>query len=143
MVAQSIQRNEPLGFQRYSVLINQILLWAVFIYQAAAVIIFLAGLFLANRWLQQPFIGAFYEHTLVFNGTGSGGSDPAWKLYGQVEVGDQLILINETPVHSALEVREILSERVPGENITATVLKTNGDKVIFDITLYNFPDLEC
>ena len=140
MVAQSIQRNEPLGFQRYSVLINQILLWAVFIYQAAAVIIFLAGLFLANRWLQQPFIGAFYEHTLVFNGTGSGGSDPAWKLYGQVEVGDQLILINETPVHSALEVREILSERVPGENITATVLKTNGDKVTFDITLYNFPD---
>lgn len=140
MVAQSIQRNEPLGFQRYGVLINQVLLWAVFIYQAAAVIIFLAGLFLANRWFQQPFIGAFYEHTLVFNGTGSSDSDPAWELYGQVKVGDQLISINEIPVRSALEVREILSERVPGENITATVLKTNGDEQTFDITLYKFPE---
>ena len=140
MVAQSTQRNEPLGLQRYNVLINQILLWAVFVYQAAAVIIFLVGLFLANRWLQQPFIGAFYEHTLVFNGTGSDSSDPAWELYGQVEVGDRLIFINETPVHSALEVREILRERVPGENITATVLKTNGNEQTFDITLYNFPE---
>lgn len=140
MVAQSIQRNEPLGFKRYGVLINQILLWAVFIYQAAAVIIFLTGLFLANRWLQQPFIGAFYEHTLVFNGTGSSDSDPAWTLFGKVEVGDQLISINETPVRSAFEVREILRERVPGENITATVLKTNGNEQTFDITLYNFPE---
>ena len=140
MVAQSTQRNEPFGLQRYNVLINQILLWAVFVYQAAAVIIFLVGLFLANRWLQQPFIGAFYEHTLVFNGTGSDSSDPAWELYGQVEVGDRLIFINEIPVHSALEVREILRERVPGENITATVLKTNGNEQTFDITLYNFPE---
>ena len=140
MVAQSIQRNEPLGFQRYSVLINQILLWAVFVYQAAAVIIFLFGLYLANRWLQQPFIGAFYEHTLVFNGTGSSGSDPAWDLYKQVEVGDQLISINEMPVHSAVEVGEILRERVPGENITATVLRTDGSQQSFDITLYSFPE---
>ena len=57
-----------------------------------------------------------------------------------VVVGDRLIFINETPVHSALEVREILREHVPGENITATVLKTNGNEQTFDITLYNFPE---
>ncbi len=140
MVAQSMQRNEPLGFQRYGVLINQILQWAVFVYQAAAVIIFLIGLFLANRWFQQPFIGAFYEHTLVFNGTGPDESDPAWALYKEVKVGDQLIAINGMPVHSALEIREILSGRVPGENITATVLKTSGEEPTFDVTLYSFPE---
>lgn len=140
MVAQSIQRNQPLGFQRYDVLINRFLLWIVFIYQAAAVVIFLIGLFLANRWFQQPFLGAFYEHTLVFNGTGQNDSDPAWVLYKEVEVGDQLRAINGTPVRSALEIRAILSERVPGENVTATVLKTNGEERTFDITLYSFPE---
>ncbi|MBK8428734.1 MAG: hypothetical protein IPL27_23535 [Lewinellaceae bacterium] len=100
-----MQRNEPLGFQRYGVLINQLLLWAVFVYQAAAVVIFLIGLFLANRWFQQPFLGAFYEHTLVFNGTGSDSSDPAWALYGNVEVGDQLLSINGNLVRSASEIR--------------------------------------
>lgn len=139
MVAQSMQRNESLGFQRYGVLIDQILQWVVFIYQAAAVIIFLIGLFLANRWLQQPFIGAFYEHTLVFNGTGSSEADPAWALYKEVQVGDQLIAINGISVHSSFEIRNILRERVPGENITVTVLKTNGDTRTFDITLYAFP----
>ncbi|MBK8781099.1 MAG: GAF domain-containing protein [Anaerolineales bacterium] len=140
MVAQSTQRNEPLGFQRYGVLINQILLWAVFVYQAAAVVIFLIGLFLANRWFQQPFLGAFYEHTLVFNGTGSDSSDPAWVLYGNVEVGDQLLSINGTPVRSASEISDILGRRVPGENVTATVLKTDGNELAFDITLYSFPE---
>ncbi|MFN8380792.1 MAG: GAF domain-containing protein [Anaerolineales bacterium] len=140
MVAQSMQRNEPLGFQRYGVLVNQILLWAVFVYQAAAIVIFMAGLFLANRWFQQPFLGAFYEHTLVFNGTGSDAADPAWALYKEVEVGDQLTAINGQLVRSAKEVRDILLERVPGENVTATILKTNGEKKNLDITLYAFPE---
>ncbi|NOH04625.1 MAG: hypothetical protein HND47_22990 [Chloroflexi bacterium] len=79
-----------LGFQRYGVLINQVLQWIVFAYQAVAVIVFLLALFFANRWIQQPFLGAFYEHTMVFNGTGPGEADPAWFLYEQVKVGDQL-----------------------------------------------------
>jgi len=140
MVAQSVQRNEPLGFQRYSVLINQILLWAVFAYQAVAVVIFIAGVLLANRWFQKPFIGAFYEHTLVFNGTGPDDADPAWALYKEVIVGDQLIAINGTTVRSVTEINVILDQRVPGENITATVLKTSGEEKNFDITLYSFPE---
>ena len=140
MIAQSLQRNEPLGFQRYGALVGRILQWIVFGYQAAAVIIFLAGLFLANRWLQQPFIGAFYEHTLVFNGTGPQEFEPAWALYKEVNLGDRLIFINRTTVGNSREVREILQERVPGENITATVLLTSGEERTFDITLYSFPE---
>ncbi|MBE0670245.1 MAG: GAF domain-containing protein [Anaerolineales bacterium] len=140
MVARSVQRNEPIGLQRYGVLVDQILQWTVLIYQAAAVIVVFAGLFLAARWIQQPFLGAFYEHTLVFNGTGPDDADPAWALYKEVEVGDQLLAINGTPVHTSLEVRQILNERVPGENVTATILKTNGEEKTVDITLYAFPE---
>lgn len=141
MIAQGLQQKERLGSRRYSVLIGQILQWAVFGYQAAAVVIFLIGLFLANRWFQQPFIGAFYEHTMVFNGTGPDEADPAWALYEKVNVGDQLLAINDTPVRSSLEIREILKGRFPGEDVTVTVLSAGGEKRNFDITLYSFPDV--
>ena len=65
MTAQSLQRNEPLGFQRYGALVGRILQWIVFGYQAAAVIIFswpVPGKPLANSLLS-----ALLQHTLVFN----------------------------------------------------------------------------
>ncbi len=140
MLAQkSIQRTVQLGFQRYAALISQILQWIVFIYQAVAVVVFLAGLFLANRWFQQPFLGAFYEHTMVFNGTGPAAADPAWALYQQVQVGDQLIAINDMPVRSSAETRQVLWARFPGEQIAATVLLQGGGQRTFEITLYPFP----
>ncbi|MDO8754149.1 MAG: hypothetical protein Q7J80_09685, partial [Anaerolineales bacterium] len=139
MTAQSIQPASQFGFQRHGSLINQVLQWVVFAYQAIAVLIFLGGLVLANRWLQQPFIGAFYEHTLVFNGSGPDQADPAWVLYTKVKVGDQLIAVNDMPVRSSAEVRDILRGRFPGEEITATVLSTSGEEHTFEITLYSFP----
>jgi signal transduction histidine kinase len=139
MMEQSIQRTVQLGFQRYSLLISQVLQWIVFAYQAVAVVIFLAGLFLGNRWFQQPFIGAFYEHTMVFNGTGPDQADPAWALYQEVKVGDQLTAINGMPVRSSAEVRDVLGERFPGEEITATVLVQGGGERTFEITLHSFP----
>jgi len=140
MMAQSIQRNAQLGFRRYGTLIGQSLQWAVFTYQAIAVIVFLLSLFIANRWFQQPFLGAFYEHTLVFNGTGPAEPDPAWALYTQVTGGDQLLAINDSPVQSTADVNRILRQRVPGENVTATVLGANGERYIVDVTLHNFPE---
>lgn len=138
-MAQVLQRNMQLGFQRYSSLTSQVLQWIVFAYQAIAVVVFLSGLFLANRWFQQPFMGAFYEHTMVFNGTGPGQADPAWVLYNEVKVGDQLIAVNDMPVRSSAEIRDILQGRFPGEEITATVLSTSGEENTFEITLHSFP----
>ncbi len=139
MMAQSIQRNVQLGFQRYSTLINQTLQWMVFAYQAIAVVLFMLGLFLANRWLQQPFLGAFYEHTMVFNGTGPGEPVPAWALYEQVVVGDQLIAINGITVQTAEEVRSVLKDRFPGEEVTVKVRSESGEERALNITLYAFP----
>lgn len=139
MMAQSIQHSVRIGFQRHASLISNILKWIVFAYQVVAAAVFLIGLFLANRYLQQPFIGAFYENTMVFNGTGPDQADPAWALYSEVEIGDQLIAVNGLPVRSSADVRKILRERFPGEEITVTVLSTSREERTFEITLYSFP----
>ena len=66
MTTRSLQRNVQLGIQGSTTLVNQTLQWIVLTYQAIAVVLFLVGLFLASHWLQQPFIGAFYEHTMPY-----------------------------------------------------------------------------
>lgn len=127
------------GF-RYSALLSQALQWLVFLYQAAAAVLFVLALFLANRWFQQPFLGALYEHTLVFNGAGPAAPDPAWELFRQVEVGDQLIAINDIPVRSSGEIRAILQERFPGESVSVTILRGNGQRQVINVTLFAFPE---
>ena len=140
MVAQSMQRNMQVGFQRYNTLINQSLQWIVLIYQAIAVIAFVLGLLYANRWFQQPFLGAFYEHTLVLNGTGPAESTPAWSLFQQVVVGDQLTAIDGKPMKSSRDVRQALESHFPGEDVTLTVHAKSGEVRDIRITLYPFPN---
>jgi len=139
MIVKSMKKNMQIGFQRYGALVNQTLQWTVFTYQVFAAILFMLGIFFANRWLQQPFLGAFYEHTLIFNGTGPGELTPEWALFDQVEVGDQLIAINGTLVKSSSEIQAILQTRVPGENVNVTVRSKSGEERALLITLYPFP----
>ncbi len=139
MIAQSMQRNEQVGFQPYNALVTQFLKWFVFLYQAMAVVVFLIGLYYANLWFQQPFIGAFYEHTMVFNGIGPDTPSKEWGLYEQVVLGDQLVAVNSKPVQSTDHVSSILQGRVPGENVSITVRSENGTERTLDVTLYAFP----
>ncbi len=97
------------------------------------------GLVLANRWLQLPFLGAFYEHTMVFNGTGPSVPEREWALYSKVVLGDQLIAINGTQVRTSGEVQDLLMNQVPGENVTITVRSEGGEERVQNITLYKFP----
>ncbi len=130
-----------LSFHRYQLLISQALQWLVLIYQIVAVVLFIAGLWLATvKWLPQPFLGAFYEHTLVFNGTGPAESTPAWALFDQVKVGDQLVAIDDRLVASAEEIRAALKDRFPGEQVKVTVKPVNGERNYdVTVTLHSFP----
>ena len=139
MTAKSMQLNLQLSFQRYRTSVNHILQGIVFAYQVIAVILFLFGLYFANLWLQQPFLGALYEHTLVFNGTGPADVTPAWALFNEVEVGDQLTEINGMPVKSAKEIHNILQGHFPGEQVKVTVHPESGADRVSTITLYPFP----
>lgn len=128
-----------ISFQRSGDLLSRVLQWMVLVYQVMAVAVFLLGLYFAGGWMRQPFLGAFFEHTLVFNGTGVAG-DEAWALYEQVVVGDQLIAINDMSVKSYDDVQTILSTRFAGESVQVKVLSENGTEKVFDVVLSNFPD---
>jgi K+-sensing histidine kinase KdpD len=127
------------GFQRYNALINRLLQWIVLIYQILAVIVFLTSLYLGARWLQTPFLGAFYEHTMVFNGVGPDDPMPEWELYRKVELGDQLIAVNSTLVQSATDVQQALHGFFPGETVSIAVHSADGQERILDVTLHSFP----
>jgi signal transduction histidine kinase len=139
MMAQSMQRNMLQSFQRYNTLINQILQWIVLTYQAVAIIVVVASLLFAVRWMQRPFLGAFYEHTMVFNGTGPSTPAPEWTLFRQVSLGEQLVAINGLPVRSDQDVKAALNNFFPGETVNVTVRSKNGQERVLNIVLHAFP----
>lgn len=134
-----IAKSKEISVQRYRITANQLLQGIVFAYQVIAVILFLSGLYFAYNWLQQPFLGALYEHTLVFNGTGPRDGTPAWALFDQVVVGDQLVAINGEPVKSAAEIHAILQGYFPGEDVNVSVRSENAAERLLTVTLYSFP----
>ncbi|MBL8090081.1 MAG: GAF domain-containing protein [Anaerolineales bacterium] len=139
MLVQDV-RGAGLSVQRSGDLLNRILQWVVLAYQALAVVVFLLGLVFASRWLQTPFLGSFFEQTMIFNDTEPNTTDLAWALSQEVKSGDQLIAINGAPVKSAAEVEQILSTRFAGESIKVSVLTLEGEARHFDVTLYAFPE---
>ena len=57
--------------QRFHEVSNKVTQHILLGYQAVAVIVFIAGFYFSYGWLRNPFIGGFFEHTLVLNGSDS------------------------------------------------------------------------
>lgn len=135
---------------RASALLDRLLQVIVLLYQSMAVIVFVAGLFNGVRWLRTPFLGAFYEHTMVFNSVGPVRPGREWDLFTKVKLGDQLIAVNGVSVRSTSDVQKALRGELtgtipteggfaPGEMIPITIRTPAGEERTFDITLYGFP----
>ncbi|HEX2698481.1 MAG TPA: hypothetical protein VHM28_12295, partial [Anaerolineales bacterium] len=134
---------EMLSTER-SRLLSRSLQISALLYQLLAIGTFIAGLFFATSWLKAPFLGAFYEHTLLFNTLGSVKADaPEWALHNElVHLGDQLIAVNGVDVHSAAEAQNILNGFFPGETIPITVRTTTGEVKTLDVMLNAFPSAD-
>jgi len=140
MIAQGVERRRFQAFQRYNnTLLGQLLQWVVFGYQALAIVLFVVSIFLATKWMQRPFLGAFYEHTMVFNGTRPGTLSPEWALANQVVLGDQLTAINDIPVQRDADVRNVLVNFFPGETVTLTIRSEDGVERSLPTVLNAFP----
>lgn len=139
MLVQDV-RNSEVNVQRSGEMLSRVLQWATLAYQALAVVVFLLSLYFASRWLHLPFLGAFYEHTMIFTDTAPNTTDAAWALLQEVKSGDQLIAINGAPVKSAADAAQILSTRFAGETVKISVLTLEGEVRHFDVTLYAFPE---
>ena len=112
---------------RANTLLTQALQVTVSVYQLMAVAAFIAALIFAVSWMKTPFLGAFYEQTLVFNGAAPSADSAAWDLYNQgVRLGDQLVSVNGVGVHSTDEIQNILNGFFPGESIPVTIRTAGG-----------------
>lgn len=121
-------------------LLNKTLQGLVMAYQVLAVVVLMASLFAANVWLRTPFPGAFVEHTMAFNGIGPARQDPAWQLFREVRLGEQLLSVDGTPVRSWGDLRAALAAHRPGDQVALQVRGLDGSLRTIEITLHEFPD---
>ena len=136
--------NDMQNLQHNKAVLNLILQWAVLAYQALAVGSFIVGLFLASAWLRLPFMGAFFEPTMAWNGAEPTGPSASWYMFGNLDhqVGDQLAAIQGTPIHNASEMQQVLSQFYPGETVTATIRPVQGPEKTVNVTLDAFPSAD-
>jgi len=103
--------------QKFQSALNRVLQWIIGIYQAAALLAFAASIFLASRWIQAPFMGAFFEQTMVYNGLKSPNAQEQWPLVDQgIQLGDRLVSVFGREVRSADELTDVLEKFNPGES---------------------------
>lgn len=124
---------------RYNLFLNRLLQILVLAYQVVAVGVSVAAIVLAISWLKLPFMGAFFEHTMVFNDIGPTQNTEAWDLYRQGVIRHQLVAINGVTVHNAREVIQILVNHFPGETLPVTVRTPAGELKTLSVTLHGFP----
>ena len=119
--------------------LGRILTGIVFLYQVVAAVVLVWALLLAVQWVREPFIGSFYEHSLIFNDTG--GSKGAWAFSAEVKNWDQILAVNGVRVKNSQDMRDaIVGKFAPGENITLTVQFKDGEVRDLPLELQQFPD---
>jgi S1-C subfamily serine protease len=90
-------------------LLDRVLVTAVFIYQALAVLAFLAMPLLAAGYFNTPFLGAFFDNTMLNNGVSPTPVPVNWDLMRQgIQFGDQLVRLDGQPVSNYQQVQAIL-----------------------------------
>ncbi len=126
--------------ERITPTLNKVLQGIVFLYQSAAVLAFAVSLILANQWLKLPFMGAFFEQTMAYNGSGPTGSAQNWDLYNQgIQLGEQLVSVAGHSIHNARDLQTALSPFSPGENVTVVTRTRAGTQKTYTVTLHAFP----
>ncbi|MCZ2126225.1 MAG: GAF domain-containing protein [Anaerolineales bacterium] len=109
--------------------LDRILTGIVTLYQIAAAVIIVWAFISAVQWIRSPFLGAFYENTMIFTNTGAGNRVGAWELNQSVTgARNQLIAVNGEAVTSSREVQKILSNFKPGDDVNLSILNVESGK---------------
>lgn len=124
---------------RFNTLVGTVTQWFVLVYQGIAVLLFVVSLFSAYAWLKNPFIGGFFEQTLVLNGSDTREAGKHWALYENgFKLGDQLVSVSGTPITTSTDLRKALETRYVGEVVPVVIRTLEGDTQKVDITLQKF-----
>ncbi|HLF73164.1 MAG TPA: GAF domain-containing protein [Anaerolineales bacterium] len=119
---------------------NRILQSIVLVYQGLAAVVFILALYFAYVWLRQPFIGGFFEQTLVLNGSDTSEAGKHWALYAQgFGLGDRLEAVEDRPIKSAADLNRVLRSFRTGETVDVTMRRPDGGARTVAVTLRPFP----
>ena len=125
--------------QRFYEISSKVTQYIVLGYQAVAVIVFIAGLYFAYDWLKNPFIGGFFEHTMVLNGTDTYDASQEWGMYAQhFHLGDQLLAVDDNPVHSSDDLKNILASSANKKTVSVQMRLSSGEVKTADVALQPF-----
>lgn len=122
--------------------LERVLQALVLTYQILAVVAFVILGALAARWLRLPFLGAFVEQTMVFNGVGQRQPAEAWGLYRDesLRLKYQLTAIDQVGVHNSAQLQAILRTHAVGETVTVGVRRiADGVQETRTVVLQSFP----
>ena len=115
--------------QRFYEVTNKATQLIVLAYQALALVVFVAGLYFSYAWLSNPFIGGFFEHTFILNGTQTRQVGQQWAMYEQgFEGGDQLLSVNGTPIKNANDLKNVLDSSVVSQDVAVEMRTQDGTK---------------
>ncbi len=129
--------------ERLNPIVDRVLQVVVLVYQGIALITFLVIFFLAIGWLQTPFLGAFVEQTMVFNGVGPANPPAAWGLFqdNSLHLTYQLVKVNGMDVQSETQVRTALAHDLPGQSVPVVLRRiADGQMETRAVILHAFPD---
>jgi signal transduction histidine kinase/putative methionine-R-sulfoxide reductase with GAF domain len=111
----------------------------IFLYQLIVLVSFALIPILANSWLKRPFIGAFFEHTLVMNKVAA-ARPSGWELKHKGLPPDlRLIAIQGERVTTPLQLNGWISKHQIGETATLTLEAIDGTQIEQQVTLREFP----
>jgi signal transduction histidine kinase len=111
-----------------------------YIYQGLVIIAFLVYPILAFQFINTPFIGAFIDNTMVVNDVHPEPVPANWDLVRQgAQTNDQLLSLDDIPVRSYSDMRQVLLQHTPGETIPAVFRQVEGGgEINYQITLSRF-----
>jgi len=125
---------------RLNTVLSKITQSIVLVYQGIAVVIFIASLLISYNWLRNPFIGGFFEQTMVLNGSDTSETGRPWSLYAEgFKIGDQLVSVNGSSISNAEDLSNALSALTIGQTIPIVMRTTEGEVRTVDIMLQSFP----
>jgi len=125
---------------RFNILLSNIMQFVVLAYQGIAVAIFIGSLFAAFAWLSNPFMGGFFEQTLVLNNINTVEVGKQWELNAHgIKATDQLVSVNGKPISSIADLNGTLSSLAIGQTVPVVVRTAEGEIRTAEVTLRQFP----
>src|SRR5690349_11525469 len=120
---------------RLNSVVSKVTQSVVLVYQAIAMLVVAISRFLAFDWLNSPFIGGFFEQTMVLNGTDTYQAGKHWSLYTQgFKIRDQLVSVNGSPISNAQDLARVLDSFQVGQTVSVVMKTAAGNRTV-DVTL--------